>query len=132
MEENKKLIEDLYKYFAEGNGEMIASLFYPKIEWKQMEGFPNSGTYLGKKAVFENVFVQFPKYWKGWGAVPQEFIVVDNRVFVLGYYKGKSRATEKYMEAPIVHLYTIKEGLITHFRQYTDTYLVQKTLSNDA
>ncbi len=128
MDTNKKIIENLYAYFKEGEGEKIAELFHPDIEWQQMEGFPNGGKYVGTASVFKNVFGQFPKHWKGWGAVPQEFIAVDNRVFVLGYYKGKSRAAEKYMEAPLVHIYTLNEGRITHFRQYTDTHVVQEAL----
>ncbi len=131
MEENKKIIENLYDYFKSGEGEKIAALFHPEIEWQQMDGFPNGGKYIGAKAIFQNVFAQFPKQWKGWGAVPEEFIAVDNRVFVIGYYKGKSIEASKYMEAPLVHIYTLKNGLITHFRQYTDTHVVQNALVND-
>tara|TARA_Y100000385_G_scaffold289155_1_gene357777 strand:+ start:38999 stop:39409 length:411 start_codon:yes stop_codon:yes gene_type:complete len=128
IEENKAIIQNLYAFFKSGEGAKIAAIFHPKIEWKQMEGFPNGGTYIGTKEVFKNVFSQFANQWSGWEAVAEEFIPAGKRVFVLGYYKGKSIEAGKYMEAPLVHIYTLKNGLITHFRQYTDTHVVQNAL----
>ena len=103
---NKQIIQNLYTYFKTGEGEKIAALFHSDIEWKQMEGFPSGGTYVGPKELFKNVFGQFAKYWKGWAAVPEEFISIDNRIIVLGYDKGKGKATGNYMKATsCTHLY---------------------------
>ena len=130
MEDNKQIIQNIYSFFKAGEGEKIAALFHSDIEWRQMEGFPNGGTYVGAKAIFKNVFGEFPKYWKDWGAVPKEFLAIDKRVIVLGYYKGKSIEAGKYMEAPMVHIYTLNAGLITHFQQYTDTNVIQNALKS--
>lgn len=129
MKSNKEIIEELYANFKAGNGEGIANSFDPAIVWEQMEGFPNGGKYEGAGSIFKNVFAQFPKYWEGWGAQPDEFLEMDDRVFVLGHYVGKSKSTETRIKAPIVHIYTLKNGKIVHFKQYTDTHIIQKALN---
>ena len=86
-----------------------------------MEGFTSGGTYVGPKELFKNVFGQFAKYWKGWAAVPEEFISIDNRIIVLGYDKGK--ATGDYMKVPLTHIYTVNVGLINHFNNIQTTKL---------
>jgi len=63
MEGNKQIIQNLDTYFRTGEWEKIAALFHSGIEWKQMEGLPNGGTYVGPKEIFKNVFGQFAKYW---------------------------------------------------------------------
>jgi ketosteroid isomerase-like protein len=118
---NKQIIQNLYTYFKTWEGEKIAALFHSDIEWKQMEGFTSGGTYVGPKELFKNVFGQFAKYWKGWAAVPEEFISIDNRIIVLGYDKGK--ATGNYMKVPLLHIYTLNVGLINHFNNIQTTKL---------
>ncbi|MBD79589.1 MAG: ketosteroid isomerase [Crocinitomicaceae bacterium] len=130
MNSNVELVRELYDAFSTGDGKKLASLFHPQIEWQQMEGFPNGGTFVGTNDVFEKVFGLFPMYWKGWGAVAQEFYGADDKVFVIGYYKGVSIESGKELKSPLIHLYTLKDGLITHFRQFTDTHLVQNALRN--
>lgn len=126
--ENKALIKELYDAFKVGNGKRISELFHPEIEWKQMEGFPNGGTYVGAKEIFEKVFGQFPKDWNNWKAVPNDFIAVEDKVFVLGHYEGTGKTSGQFFKAPIVHLYTINEGVITHFQQFTDTHIINNAL----
>ena len=131
MNSNTDIIKELYQAFSAGDGKKITSLFHPQIEWKQMEGFPNGGTFVGAQEIFEKVFSLFPKYWKGWGAVAEEFHVSGDQVFVVGYYRGEALSSGKKLKSPMVHLYTLKDGLITHFRQFTDTHKVQGALRKD-
>ena len=40
---------------------------------------------------------------------------------MVGFYKGKWKATEKEFTANATHVWTIKENKITHFFQAVDT-----------
>jgi uncharacterized protein len=42
-------------------------------------------------------------------------------VTVTGTYRGTQRATGRTLEAEFCHLWTVADGLITGFRQFTDT-----------
>ena len=89
------------------------------------------GTYVRSKEIFKNVFGQFAKYWKGWAAFPEELLSINNRIIILGYYKGESIKTGNYMEASLVHIHTLNTGLIPHFLKYTDTCIAQSALNHD-
>ena len=131
MESNKEIIERLYTYFKSGEGGKIAKLFSPDIEWKQMEGFPYGGIHKGIDEIFNNVFGRFPMYWDNWNGQAEEFYSDGDKVFVIGHYSGTSIETKKKMKSPFMHVYTLNNGLISHFRQFTDTHVVQKALTND-
>ena len=62
---NVDILKKGYQYFAEGNIEGVLSLFDPEIEWNECKGFPfieNEGTYIGHKAVVENIFAPNPEH----------------------------------------------------------------------
>lgn len=126
---NLGIIKSLYKYFAEGNTDAIRYIFSTDIEWEQMDGFPNGGRYIGADDIFEHVFAGFGKYWTGWHAQVDEFIEAGNYVFAIGFYKGTYNATQKSISAAFIHRYTIQEGKITHFKQYTDTKVVADAMN---
>ena len=53
---------------------------------------------------------------------PDEYVRVDdNRVIVLGYYRGRSRTTNRPYQAAFAHDLTIADGKITTLTQITDT-----------
>jgi len=128
--DNTETVKKLYEAFKSGDGKTISQIFHPNIEWTQMKGFPNGGHFVGVNDVFEKVFGLFPMYWNNWGAEAQEYLADQDKVVVIGYYHGVSIETGRELKAPMVHIYTLKNNLITHFQQYTDTYLVQKALTN--
>lgn len=126
---NVETIKSLYKHFSEANTDAIRSIFSTNIEWKQMDGFPNGGRYIGADDIFEHVFASFGKHWTGWHAQVDEFIGAGDDVFAIGLYKGTYNATQKSMSAAFIHRYTLENGKITHFKQYTDTKVVADAMS---
>jgi ketosteroid isomerase-like protein len=40
---------------------------------------------------------------------------------VIGHYKARYTATGETLDAPFVHVWTVQDGEITSFQQYTDT-----------
>jgi hypothetical protein len=93
-----------------------------------MDTYPNGGTYVGKKAVFEQFFPNLFSHFTEYHAHTEEFLDVGDKVVVLGKYAGIGKTSNKKFESPFAHIYTIKNGKIIKFRQYTDTAKVQNAL----
>ena len=92
-----------------------------------MEGFPNGGTYLGRKQVFEGYFPAMLQNFEEFHATPDEFLSFGDKVIVLGNYHGISK-TKKEFDVEFSHVYIIENQKIVKFKQYTDTKLIQKSL----
>lgn len=121
---NIETVERMYALFATKDNEAIRTIFAPDIRWNQMKGFPGGGQYIGPDAVFEHVFGGFSRNWTNWKAVTTRFIDSGDGVFVVGYYEGTYTATGNYMKADFAAEYKVKDGMITAFNQYTDTFLI--------
>ena len=52
---------------------------------------------------------------------PREFYAADDKVFVLGDYAITMRKTGKKVESDWVHVFTIRGGKVSGFREFLDT-----------
>ncbi len=126
--ENKEIIENAYKFFASGDVPALLASFDENIEWTEAEGFPYGGTYTGADAILENVFMKLGTEWEKFSAVPEEFLDAGEKIVALGNYSGKYNATGKSMSVPFAHVWTLRDGKIVKFVQYTDTLKVSEAL----
>ena len=118
---NVKFLESLYDAFATGDVPAVLGAMDAQIEWHQAEGHPYGGVYHGPQAIVENVFMKLMTEWDGYTVKPNEFLDAGDRVVVLGEYSGTYKATGKSMRVPFAHVWTISDGKITKFIQFTDT-----------
>ncbi len=125
---NKQIIETLYQAFATGNIPGVLGAFADDIEWTEAEGFPYGGTYRGANAILENVFMKLGGEWEGFSAVPNEILDAGEHIVALGTYGGKYKKTGKSMSVPFAHVWTLRDGKIVKFVQYTDTLKVSEVL----
>ena len=128
MTNNAELIGDLYKAFAAGDIPSVLAGFASDVSWTDAEGFPYGGTYVGPDEILKNVFMKLGTEWDGYSAVPHEFISEGDTVVSIGEYSGKYKATGKSFRAPFAHVWKVQNGKIVRFRQFTDTFIVQKAL----
>jgi len=131
MTDNTEVIRGLYKAFAVGDVPSALGALASNVSWTEAEGFPYAGTYVGPDAVLENVFMKLGTEWDGYSAVPHEFISEGETVVSVGEYSGKYKATGKSFLAPFVHVWNLQNGRVVRFRQFTDTFIAQKTLVAD-
>ncbi|MBX3389511.1 MAG: nuclear transport factor 2 family protein [Phycisphaeraceae bacterium] len=129
MTANLSLVQSLYSAFASRDRERILSIFHPDIEWIQNDGFPGGGMHKGAAHVLDDVLSQFRRDWDSWRARVTEWHDAGNTVIAIGIYEGTNKATGKQLSAAFAHIYDVKEGRITRFRQYTDTALVHRAVS---
>ena len=125
MNVNSEVIRELYTAFAKGDVPGVLGALAKDIHWTEAEGFPYGGTYVGPDAVLTNVFAKLGSEWDGFSAVPHAFVAEGDMVVALGEYGGTYTATGKRFSAPFAHVWTLRDGKVVRFQQYTDTALAQ-------
>ena len=115
------LVRSAYEAFGRGDTETVGSLL-AETEWHEAEGMPYGGTYTGAEAIFGNVFGPISQDVEGFTARPDEILDAgEEKVVSLGRYGG--RGGNGPVDVPYAHVWTVRDGKIVRFDQYTDTKL---------
>ena len=120
---NVELVEQAYSNFAEGNVPGVLGIFDPKIEWKECKGMPfvkGDGISIGAEEIVTNVFMNLPVYFDGFNIAVSEIFGAGDKVAMVGYYQGTNKATGHPFKANATHVWTLKDGKLTHFFQAVD------------
>jgi ketosteroid isomerase-like protein len=125
---NLELVKALYERFALGDIFSVLELIDENIVWTEAEGFPYGGTYIGHKAVIDNVLKKLATEWDEYLVKADEFLDAGDRIVVLGNYSGTYKKTGKSMHVPFAHVWTVENSKATKFVQYTDTLKVSEAL----
>ncbi len=126
MSNNVQVVEDMYDAFRRKDEPRLRQLLHPEIEWIQCEGFPGGGHRHGVDEVLERVFAGLRSEWNDWRVEIEEYLDAGDAVVGLGHYAGTHAATKRAMIAVFAHVYDVKDGRITCFRQFTDTHELVK------
>jgi uncharacterized protein len=121
--ENVEMVRGLYDSFGRGDVPSVLGQMDHAIEWNEAENFiyADGNPYVGPQAVLEGVFMRLGTEWEGFSVTPEEWMDAGNRVVVLGTYAGTHRGTSKRVRAQFAHVWSLKEGRVARFQQYTDT-----------
>ena len=128
MSQKLEVIRGVYESLAKGDVPSILAVLASDIEWKEADGFPYAGTYLGREAVLEGVFMRLGTEWDSFSASPDEFLDAGDAVVVLGKYAGTYKGTGKSFVADFAHVWRVKDQTVVRFAQYVDSHLVQLAL----
>jgi hypothetical protein len=93
------------------------------ITWESVgrrEDFPILGTWKGHGGAAEffgalaamHDFTEF---------TPQQFYPSGDKVFVTGHYAMNIKTTGRHAAMDWVHIFTLRDGLVSSFREHTDT-----------
>jgi uncharacterized protein len=127
LQNNEKLIKGFYDSFK--NKDLAYDKFCEdNIEWITMDGMPNGGRYVGLKSVFEEYFPKMLSNFEEFHAKPIEFLCIDDKVIVFGWYYGQSKIGKSFT-VPFCHLYSIKDDKIFRFKQFTDTQIIHEAMT---
>jgi uncharacterized protein len=124
-----QVITEHYAASARGDLDGMVADFAPGVAWTEMEGFPYAGTYIGPEAVIANVFQRLGGEWDDYRAMPEHILSDGDEVVAFGLYTGVFRATGKALAARFVHHWTVSDGQVVRFEQYTDTKLFADAMS---
>jgi len=121
---NIEITQRLYSAFASRNIPGILELLADDIEWGEPENpfNPAGGTRHGHAGFLE---------WLDIGKNAEEILVLTpgkmltdvDSVGVVGSMKCRARSTGKIYESDFVHVITIKDGKVTKFQEFFDTYI---------
>ncbi|WP_257984564.1 nuclear transport factor 2 family protein [Psychroflexus sp. MES1-P1E] len=120
---NVEVIDNLYKAFAKGEIPKVLELMDPKVVWNEAESnaYADGNPYIGPEAVLNGVFARI-------GAEHEYFKLedvklnnmFDNKVLATLRYDAMYKNGKAY-NAQVAHLWTLEDGKITNFQQFTDT-----------
>ena len=120
---NVDIVKQAYSNFETGNVPGVLAVFDPQIEWRECKGMPfvkDDGIYIGPEAVVANVFMNLPVYFDGFNIAANEIFGADDKVVMVGYCQGTNKATGHPFKANATHVWTLKDGKLTHFFQAVD------------
>jgi uncharacterized protein len=115
-------VKKFYSLLASGNSEGALGLLDPEIEWTEAERTPYyTGTMRGVDAVIAGLFVPLARDFDNFTTTPSDFISDGTRVVSVGRYSGLSKRNGRTMSAPFVHVWTVSDGRLRRFEQFTDS-----------
>ena len=114
----------LLKAFAKGDIPGALGAMDANIVWNEAENFPYSdrNPYIGPDAVLNGVFARIGAEWEYWNLTNiQLHEMSNNMVLATLRYEAKHKATGKTINSQTAHLWTLRDGKIVAFQQFTDT-----------
>lgn len=123
MSDNKQAVRAFYEAVAGGNVPGVLGLLDPQCAWNEAEHFIYAGgnPYVGPQAILMGVFARLAGEWNGFSATSESLTAEGDTVISQGRYRATHKATGKSVDAQFVHAFTLKDGKIARFQQYTDT-----------
>ena len=118
----REIVRDFYDKLSTGDAPGALGLMAPDIEWTTMWHYRVDGR--GPERVAEGLFKLLMAEWSSFSLVPTEFIAEGETVVSLGEFTGVHGTTGKTSRARYAHVWTIRGGKISAFRQYIDTLAI--------
>ena len=117
-----QVVSSFYDKLKAGDAAGALGLMAPDIEWTTMWHYKVDGR--GPERVAEGLFKPLVAEWSSFALTPSEFIADGDTVVSLGDFTGVHGTTAKTARARYAHIWTVRNGKITRFRQYIDTLAV--------
>ena len=119
----KQVIQDLYEAFARGDAATVLGALHPAVNWMEAENGPLAvgNPYASPQAVGEGVFGPILQDVEDFRVNPADLVAEDRDVVAFGRYTGIHRGTGQALDAQFVHRWTLEDGKVVAFQQYTDT-----------
>jgi uncharacterized protein len=131
-QENVQIVQGVYEAFGRGDVPTVLGRMDQGIEWNEAENFiyADRNPYVGPQAVLEGVFMRLGSEWEGFAVTPEEWLDAGDRIVVLGTYSGTHKATGRRVRAQFAHIWSVRDGKVVRFQQYTDTKQFAETVAD--
>jgi ketosteroid isomerase-like protein len=131
IQENVQIVKDFFAAMGGSDRQRLLALCAEDIEWIiPGEDWPLAGTHRGHAGLADllqkaskNMETSFPK--------PPEFVAQGDRVLVVGFARGKVKATNRTFEDHFVFAITVRNGKLTNIREYVDTQALARASEMD-
>jgi uncharacterized protein len=116
------VVRRFYSLLAAEDTAGALGLLDPDIEWTEAERTPYyAGTMNGIDAVVSGLFDPLGRDFDNFTTLPHDFVTDGGRVVAFGNYSGFAKKSGRTLSAPFVHLWTVSNGRLRRFIQYTDS-----------
>ena len=122
-QENVQTVKEVYAAFERGDIPSLLNLVSEDVEWSlpgPSDIIPFAGEFRGREGV--------GRFFAALGGAedveifePREFVAQGDKVVVMGRYRGRIKATGQVDDIEFVHVFNVRDGRITNYRQYNDT-----------
>jgi ketosteroid isomerase-like protein len=131
IERNVQTVKDFFAAIGRGDREGLLALVAEEIEWiVPGEDWPLAGTHRGHAGLTH--LLKTASETIETSTEPREFIAQGDRVLVVGFAKGKIKATSKTFEDDWIFAITVRDGRLTNIREYVDTQALARAAQMDA
>jgi ketosteroid isomerase-like protein len=120
IENNVQTVKDFFAAIGSGDREALLALVAEDIEWiVPGKDWPLAGTHRGHAGLVDLLEIASTSIETS--TEPREFVVQGDRVLVVGFAKGRIKATNKTFEDDWIFAITVRDGKLTSIREYVDT-----------
>jgi uncharacterized protein len=121
-QDNVAIVNQAYTHFKNGNIPALVAQCTDDIEWRlpEIEGVPFARTFNGPSGVAE-FFALIDENQEPLSFEPRETIAQEDKVASLGAYHWRVKSTGREFRSDFCHLFTIRDGKISAFHEFTDT-----------
>jgi len=124
---NVEVVQQAYAAFGRRDVEGILRLLSDDVDWTAVQGagtrVPLYRPYRGRGDVGK-FFASLAEQVEFQTFEPREFIAQGDKVVALGHYKARVKATGRTVETDWAMVFTVRNGNIVRFREYTDSLQV--------
>jgi len=126
--QNKELVEQLFRELAVGNSQPFWERVSDDVEWTVIGSNSWSKTYVGKRAVLDELFVPLRKTLARPGrTIAQRLLADGDHVVVEARGDNLTKRGEPYQNR-YCFVIRMQEGRVRAFTEYADTELVTRLL----
>jgi ketosteroid isomerase-like protein len=126
---NTKVVQDIYAAFGRGDLPAMLGMLAEDVRWffPRGEVIPWGGERRGRDGVTQ-FFAALLQQVDFELFEPRSFVAEGERVLVTGAERMRVKATGRTCAVEWVHAFTLRDGRVTEFREYTDTAAIEAAL----
>ncbi len=130
-ENNVQTVKDFFAAIGRGDKKGLLALVAEDIEWIiPGKDWPLAGTYRGHAGLADLLETAASSIETS--TEPREFVAQGDRVLVVGFAKGRIKATNKTFEDDWIFAITVRDGRLTSIREYVDTQALAQAAQSDS
>ena len=130
IEQNIQTVKAFFAALGRGDEDALLALVAEDIEWIiPGEDWPLAGTRHGHAGLMD--LLETAAKAMETSTEPREFVAQGDRVLVIGFAKGKVKATNKPFEDDWIFAITVRDGKLTSIREYVDTQALARASQMD-
>lgn len=118
-----EVVKGAYEAFGRRDIAGLLDMMTEDVDWQtpgSPDAIPYAGPRRGRKEV-EGFFSKLAETEDITNFEPREFIAQGDKVVVLGNYKGRVLANSREFDLDWLHVFTVRGGKVSGFREFVDT-----------